>query len=99
MLDRGVEKLSQRAFEAAQRERPERQPSRQHVTLKAISEGQASEEQEREALAFSLATRNGDQMVLTPLGNYILSGYPPDADGDSQTKEQPGSNGMLASLQ
>jgi hypothetical protein len=78
-IERSVDRLSQRAFEGPRRDRSPEEPTRRQLTAKAIVDGQATEDQVKEALDFSLAEpdeRGG--MKLTPLGELVLSGYPDD---------------------
>jgi hypothetical protein len=78
-VERGVAKMSQRAFEGSRRDLPRREPSRRQLTVKAIIDGEPTPEQTKEALDFGLAVEDADgEMKLTPLGQIALSGYPDD---------------------
>lgn len=78
-IERSVDRLSQRAFEGSRRDLSPEEPTPRQLTVKAIVDGQASEDQVKEALDFGLATRDAqDEMELTPLGELVLSGYPDD---------------------
>lgn len=78
-IERSVDRLSQRAFEGSRRGLSPEEPTPRQLTAKAIVDGQASEDQVKEALDFGLAIRDArDEMELTPLGELVLSGYPDD---------------------
>jgi hypothetical protein len=78
-VERGVAKLSQRAFEGTKRELPQPEPSRRQSTVKAIVDQEPSPEQIKEARDFGLAAEDDNGgLELTPLGELVLSGYPDD---------------------
>jgi hypothetical protein len=79
-LDRGVERISNRAFDAAvsnhsdSAEQLELTPQ-QHL-LQAVKEGRAdsaAEEEIQEAIESGLLARGaGNELILTPLGEYLV---------------------------
>jgi hypothetical protein len=78
-VERGVARLSQRAFEGPRRDVPLEAPTPRQLTVKAIVDGEASKDQVKEAFDFGLASRGEDEVLeLTPLGEIALSGYPDD---------------------
>jgi hypothetical protein len=80
-VERSVERLSQRAFEGPRRDLPPDEPTPRQLTVKAIVDGQASEDQVKESLDFGLAALDAeDELTLTPLGRMVLSRYPGDAE-------------------
>jgi hypothetical protein len=81
-VERSIERLSQRAFDWTQRDRPRREASARQITVKAIAEGTASESQIEEALEFRLAARDEHGVFrLTPMGEITLSRYPAEGSG------------------
>jgi hypothetical protein len=77
-LDKGVETISDRAFEAVQRHEVRRGPTPQQKLLKKVQARTASQAETREAIGFGLVEE--DDVTLTPLGEYLLSGYPEEAE-------------------
>jgi hypothetical protein len=78
-VERGVGKLSQRAFEGSRRDLPPNEPTRRQLTVKAIAEGHPTEDQIKESLDFGLATQGSHgELELTPIGEFALSRYPKD---------------------
>jgi hypothetical protein len=80
-VERSVERLSQRAFEGPKRDLPPDEPTPRQLTVKAIVDGKATEDQVKESLDFGLAARDAQgELKLTPLGEIALSRYPEDAE-------------------
>jgi hypothetical protein len=87
-VERGVERLSQRAFEGPRRDLPPDEPTPRQLTVKAIVDGQASKDQVKESLDFGLAARDAQgELTLTPLGEIVLSRYPA-GDAETQAKQE-----------
>src|ERR1700755_2886700 len=87
-VERSVERLSQRAFEGPRRDLPPDEPTPRQLTVKAISEGQASKDQIKESLDFGLAAPDPQgKLRLTPLGKIVLSRYP-TGDAETQAKQE-----------
>lgn len=74
-LDKGVEKISDLAFESAVRDEPKQEATSQERLLQAVGQDRADDappEEIQEAIESGLVEKDGrDQVSLTQLGKYL----------------------------
>lgn len=93
-LDRTVEVIGDRALKAVQRHEARREPTPQQKLVKAVQDDTASDPEVQEGIDSGLVEE--DRANLTPLGEYLLSGYPEETESTGSETAVEGSPATAA---